>query len=306
MNEFESYSPVDVITANLEETDRRRRMLDEQELSHLRELACEIASTGDLSELLTTLPDHRLPNAGRNGDPGRDRRTQRSVALAAEIARLAYEAHQTAIGLYLPESEPARPSGQNRIIYQKNSYTNEAFLRLSTLLPDARAVYAHSYPASCEEVWRGTCDYCILPIENSAEGQLTSFTRLLERHELKIAASCDVFDSGNVRCTRFALLRRNTLPVFEAPLSERILEFSLPCGLSPGVGDILRAAELSHLTLLRIDTLPRLGAEGEQNTYFSFLTVGGDIRTFLLYLAMEAPHYTLIGLYPNLIQKGKT
>ncbi len=300
MREFDLYSPLDVIAANLEESDTRQGLLREQERSHLSELAHEIVAAAKLPELLASLPDYRLPATGL---PALDR-TRKCVTLAALIRKCFSEPKELPVGFFFPESELLESTDTHQIIYQRNSYTNDAFLHFSEILPSARAAYAHSYRAACEDVYNGICEYCILPVENSNEGQLTSFYRLIERYELKTAATCEILGNGSARSTRFALLRRNQLPIMELTGAECYLAFSLPQEHAPTPADILTAGALTGLTLSRVDSLPRAGEVGASDTHYVFSVSEGDVRAFLVYLAMEAPHATLMGLYPHLTQKG--
>ena len=68
--------------------------------------------------------------------------------------------------------------------------------------------------------------------------------------------------------------------------------------------ELLFAADFCRLTLLRSDT--RRTADGSATTRFVFGSVGGDLYTYLLYLAMEAPHHTPIGIYLHLANKGRS
>lgn len=314
MKEFDVYSPTDAVAANLQELFDRYTMLGEQELAHLRELADLIASASSLPSLLDALPDHRPPIAKQNEmlsqneaairQAGDLYQTRQTVFLCRELCRILGKKDKLLTGFFFPDSEELPASASNRIIYQKNSYTNDAFLQFSARLPNARAAYAHSFPAACEAVYNRECEYCILPVENSAEGQLNGFFRLIERYELNLALSCEVFGNASERSTRFALLRRNALPIMQVDGGEYFFEFSLPMGQKPDTCDLLTAAQLCGLRLYRIDSIPHLAAESRFLTHYVFDTKGADLHAFLLYLAMEAPHYTPIGLYPHLSQKG--
>ncbi len=133
---------------------------------------------------------------------------------------------------------------------------------------------------------------------------MTSFFRLIEQFELKITATCDILGNGSARSTRFALLRRNLLPVEASNSLDQALALSLPAEHTPTSADLLYAAALLGLTCRRTDSIPRRGAEHLTDTHFVFRTATGDLRAFLVYLAMEAPHATLFGLYTHLTQKG--
>lgn len=316
MNEFHVYSPEDIIAANLKESAERMDLIGEQELAHLYELATNISETEELSELLASLPDRKPPAFAPSEEmPLKNRialdalhrsyQSMKSALLCREIRQQIEKKRPLSPEVLFPETEEIRAEGMRRIVYQKSSYTDSAYLCFSTLLDQPRASYKHSFLSACEDVYNGLCEYCILPIENSVEGQLVSFARLIERYDLKIAATCDVVGNDTGRITQFALLRRNLLPLLCHPGCTEYFECTLPLDGTPELSDVLFAAKLCGLRLHRIGSTPPSVPDAPFFVRLSFLSKASDLSSFLLYLAMEAPHYTTIGLYPHLSQKGK-
>lgn len=306
MKDFHVYSPTDIIAANLRESAERRDALREQEWAHLCELAAEIAQEESLPELLSSLPDHRPSTVSDASASPRWRMhaTEQSVRLCMALSNQLTKQKSFPVSALLSDAEPSDTDAPARIIYQKSSYTDEAYLALSSLLSHPQASYAHSFHASCEAVYNGECEYCILPVENSVEGELGTFSRLIDRYELKIAATCEIVGNATARSTRFALLRKKLLPIIEAPDAAYFFECTLPQGHSPEVSELLAAAQMCGLRLYRINSLPQLSPDAAFAAHPCFLTTDADLRSFLLYLSMEAPHYTPIGLYPHLTRKG--
>ena len=315
MRDFDVYSPEDIIAKNLAECEQRKSLVQEQELAHLYELAAEIAQTRELSELLTSLPDHRpslLPSEHRaikvpdllHSSQSRQQ-THTKAMLCLALHHTLSQERAIPVGAYFSDAEEPTPTAYQRIVYQRSGYTDAAYLQLSALLSEPRAAYSHSFLSACEEVYNGHCEYCILPLENSTEGQLGSFSRLIERYDLKIAATCDIVGNDTGRVTRFALLHKHILPLFHLGGTEAFFECSLPLGNNPDVTDVLYAAQLCGMRLYRIDSQPRQGGDTQFSVHLSFRIANADLQAFLLYLAMEVPHYTPIGLYPHLQTKGK-
>jgi len=313
MEEFRSYSPEDVIAANLLELDRRAESLSEQSLAHLHELA-EAIVAGDVqdSEFIASLPDRRPPRAPVNTELLSQNAasvhflqalsdTWKRVVLCQRINQLAKTRQKLSIESFFPDLEHLQDSARDRIVYQRNSYTDTAYLRFASLLTSPRAIYSHNFETVCEEVYNQNCEYCILPLENSTEGPLTGFVRLIARYELKIAATCDVPTVDESRVTRFALLRRNPIPWSTATDKDVFLAFSLLEG-EPSSADILYAARCCGLTLHRMDA-HAASTHDTIVTHYVFRTENSDLLSFLLYLGMEAPHYELQGLYPQLPEK---
>lgn len=313
MEEFLAYSPEDIIAANLNETDGRMNRLCEQEAAHLRELAAEIASGAlQISELIASLPDHRPPASPCQDIPEenrpmlehlcRMREVWKSVCLCTQIDRHLNSLGRLSISDFWEETDELEHTARGRIVYQRNSYADSAYLRFAALLQAPRAVYTHNFGTVCEEVVRGNCEYCILPLENSAEGPLNSFARLIDQYALKICATCDIPTTDGSRITRFALLCRDLSAVPEdVPNARRFFDFSLPVEGSPKQEAILYAATACGLVCNRIDSrVHRNEGVTQPVTQFSFFADHGNLRAFLLYLSMEASHYDPVGYYAHL------
>ena len=312
LRDYGTFSPEKVIAENLHELGARADILEEQEIAHLRELATEIAQGDDIADLLSSLPYYRIaptPPADDTLASNKELLSRSRGLFEAKqcmiLARALYEELQGRENLcasLFPDAEEIAPHATGRIVYQKSSYTDDAYLVFATLVPRARAAYAHSAHSACEDVYNGHCEYCILPIENAVEGELVGFAKLIAKYDLKIAACCDVVGTDASRQTRFALLRRNMLPLFvaDAPQNE-YFRFSLPAEFASLVAEILSAAKFYGLQLISANTLP----EGAIANFNITLAVrGGDLYSFLLYLATVAPQHTPIGIYSHITPKG--
>ncbi len=304
------YAPEDVIGKNLQELTQRFEALSEQELGHIRELASElIKEHSGLSDVLSSLPDRTVfkqtvPNANL---PPKSRHlseamhsvnlSYRKFLLAEELADLLSERTRLTAELFFPDPVDPSPVADARMIYQKSNYTDAAFLQFSAWFPTAHAAYAHSFPAACEEVFNGVCKYCILPIENTSEGTLHSFLRLIKQYELKINAVCNITDPVADRTTQFALLGKQLCHPFPATEAETFFVFSLPAR-ERNLSEILASVTLFRMQLHRIDMLSE--SASEQSVRVQLQVGNGDLPSFLLYLAIQAPHYTPLGWYSHI------
>ena len=307
LQSYGNYSPENVIAENLHELTARADILGEQEIAHLCELAKEIASGNDIADLLSSLPYNRIPSISPASNSLADNaellsrsRTLLEARQCMILCLTLYEElreNENLLAALFPDAEEIAPTANGRIVYQRNRYTDDAYLSFANLVQDARAAYVHSFHAACEEVYNGHCEYCILPLENAVEGELVGFAKLISQYDLKIAACCDIMGTDASRQTRFALLRRNMLPLLAKDLKRNeFFRFSLPVLQSVSVSDILSAAKFYGLQFISMNTLP----QGE-SAYFNltFSIRGGDIYPFLLYLATVAPQYTPIGIYSH-------
>ncbi|MBE6557640.1 MAG: hypothetical protein E7661_01320 [Ruminococcaceae bacterium] len=215
---------------------------------------------------------------------------------------------------------PAAAKG--RIAYMTGSFVDKAYIRFAEELPHCRAAGFHSFIDACEEVWGGLCEYCILPLENSVEGKLPGFAKLMVKYRLHIIAVCDVTGTGGrgEETTRFALLRLadedraaeiSPLATRDHPVTHIEL---LHTTASPGFSEIVAAAEFCGLSLARADTLPAeelypllsgnsFSADKEPvapliSTVWE--TEKSALSAFLCYLSLEASDDPILGLYPHL------
>ena len=188
-----------------------------------------------------------------------------------------------------------------RIAYMKNNYTESAFLKFSKAAANARSAYFQSFEDVCEEVYSGSCEFCILPIESSSEGRLNSFYSMIDRYELKIAATCMVDHHDSQRFTRFALLRKSLREITHLRTNSKDQIFEFKCTLQTEeaslLGDILSSSRACRLQLIRIDSLPLPYNDKMISFYVSMNVNGGDLLTFLAYLTLEIPQCELLGVY---------
>ncbi len=297
MEEFRYYSPEDVIYRNLRETAARMDMLRQQELAHLCELAHEIVSDIENSpDFVTSLQDiFPYEEAESRGLDD----TRRCLAFCMEIQKQLESRMPIRTEFFFDEPEAVSDAASGRIAYQRSSYADAAYLRFASLLPAARAAYTHSFQAACEEVFNGFCEYCLLPLENSSEGLLNSFSRLIDGYRLKIAATCDITATDGMRTTRFALLRRDLLPTLRGKQNQLCFELSLPFGDRVSPAALLEAAAICGLKPTRLDSRPQSDAPEQPILHGVFRVDNGNLTAFLLYLSMQASLFEVIGLYPN-------
>ena len=308
---YGGYSPQDVIFENLRELEERRSLLREQLQAHLRELAREIDSDLSPDHFLSSLPDYcqslREELLGMTGIEtyaltGEQllTRVEISVILCRELCRILEGRTALTPDFFLPSNEETLTHACH-IAYQKSLPADDAFLSFSKVLNEARVSYADSFSAVCEEILSERCEYGILPMETSTEGSLSGFPRLLDRYGLRILLSVEVPTHGERGRTRFALLGRDTTPPPGTDGSLRSqLELSLASYEEHPVEELLLAARLCGLSLETMHVSPATEDSGRPRFHPRFSTVGAELCSFLLYLAMEAPHCDILGFYAEI------
>ncbi len=196
-----------------------------------------------------------------------------------------------------------------RVAYQRNIFADEAFLHFSPHIQEPKAAYFGSFAGVCEQVYNGLCEYCILPLENSQDGKLLRFYGLIQKYELKIVLTCEVTASDQRHVTTFGLCKRSLqipTPMLYGIHRNACFEFIFwqDSDDYPGLGDVLAAAQACSLRLIRADCLPRSDDEIMVGAGYPFnisLDIeNGDLRTFLLFLALDAPFCLPLGIYHHL------
>ncbi len=199
------------------------------------------------------------------------------------------------------------------VAYLQNSYSDEAFSAFSEYLCRADSkddipdrILCDDLASVCEAVENGSAAYCILPIENISDGRLSGVRRLLFRYDLRIAQTVTLRESGMV----FALLRKNLGRIAAAKEGPIFYEFSLSDSQKTRLGEILHAAEFLGLSVHKIDSV-LLSHSSAGCVYDILLSCRDNISAahrlscFILYLILEAPDFSPIGIYRNTERSGQ-
>ncbi len=178
--------------------------------------------------------------------------------------------------------------------YMRNLYSDRAFERFSTEIERLTAQYFSSFSAVCEEVYYDRCQYCILPMQTTDDGTLSSFSRMIEKYELKIRKICDIPTQDGETTVRYALLRRGIVPqcpdngYFEA-------SFILPEYLQ--IGRFLAACESTGAVIDRIRTMPLSYADDIVSLCVTFRITPENAAPLLYFLRAVLHSYIPEGLY---------
>lgn len=183
-----------------------------------------------------------------------------------------------------------------KVSYLRNKFTEKAFDKFARLIYDPKILNAGSFEDSCEDVYNGICEYCILPIDNSVDGRLSAFYALISKYDLHIIASTPVKDE-NVNTT-LALISRDTdfLKLGDS-LRGRMLQFEFSTANTSDISGIISFASSYGMKLIRIHSI-----KNDEDTSFTLLfsVEGVQLRfTELLSLCLSAiyPSFNIIGFY---------
>ena len=180
----------------------------------------------------------------------------------------------------------------------ENSYMNKALEKFSSVHRLYTKIHSN-FNEICESVSDGVCEYGILPIESLENGKLLRFYSLIDRYDIKINAACTVeSDDGSI--TQYALVGKSEELSSELFGKANCFEFCINLRNGQSLSDILLAASLCGLQLSKIDSLPIPYKETEYSYYLVFDISYGEIEAFLLYMNLEFPQYSTVGIFPKI------
>lgn len=297
---------IEICAKNLIALDQRQSTLFKTRAALISELAYSVCDGGNgtIDEIrrnyFAVLSQDQEPSSGSDQYFDGISIYER-IGICREISRLSKKSlfAESVLG----QNEPCPSSAKGRISYVKNNFTDSAYLAFSKSLKVSRCSYSDSFETICEDVFNGESEFCILPIETSADGRLFSFYSLIDRYELKISRICTVNHPGSSKFTRFALLCR-TLDGFERArytsndstvLELRIAQSHIEA--SP-LHNVFKAADACNMPLLRVDSRPLPYNDALLSYYAVFDISNAELPTFFTYIALEIPQCYALGIYP--------
>jgi prephenate dehydratase len=308
---FNIISDISISKQNIKNIDVRQNELFEIRNAILSELSYTICQDNDASfDTIKKGYDSIFHNSGTRGD-NKLKNYPEYISVIDKISFCRYyskskQSTQEISAMLFGEEEKTPLDIIGKVAYMKNPYTDSAYLIFSKSLTTPRSSYFSSFQSVCEEVYSGSCEYCILPIESSNDGKLMSFYSMIDKYELKITSVCTIRHSDNQKFTKFALLRKSisATGIFNASpayLNKRSIEIrvSQTSQAHSPLDNILFAANACSLKLQRIDSLP-LSYNDNLLGYYVVLTISHtDFKTFLTYLSLEHPESYIVGIYTS-------
>lgn len=220
------------------------------------------------------------------------------IAFLSELCHSEYSSKIKDI-LFIGSTEPTSAGAHSKISYLKNRYNDIAFEHFSNLISNAKPDYASNFAESCENVFDGRCEYCILPIMNSNDGRLMSFYSLIDRYELKISATVSIDAEGTSSTVKHALLSRACQEQSGRTQKNQnyIFEFSIIDENTDFFASLFEAANYIGAKLTCIDSIPMEYAPHTQKFFFSFCVPHNNAFSFRAFVALKHQAYTPIGFY---------
>lgn len=191
--------------------------------------------------------------------------------------------------------EDTTPFKDRKVSFVRGSQSGKAFERFARFIPGVLAEYEEDFKSACEAVAAGEANYAIIPVENSTDGRLHGFYRLIEKYSLSIVLSATVLSDDGEVSTKFALVYKSFDII--GNVGSRTLEFRITLADQGQMGNIILAANFFGADVLKIYSLP-ISSVGRENSFGITLAAdGADIAGLLCYLFLEYPQFFAIGLY---------
>ena len=198
---------------------------------------------------------------------------------------------------WLLESEEvvSYPIRDKKVSFVRGNQSGRAFECFAKYVPGVLAEYEEDFKSACEAVANGESTYAIVPVENSTDGRLNSFYRLIEKYALSIVLAADIPSDDYENSTKFALVYKS-LDVIKANGS-KMFEFKITFSEPRELGEVIFAAEYFGATVHKVYSLP-LSSGGRENSFDIILDLN-DANTagLLCYLFLEYSQFTAVGIY---------
>lgn len=193
------------------------------------------------------------------------------------------------------DRETVITTGDRKVSFVRGNQSGRAFERFARFVPGVLAEYEEDFKSACEAVASGESTYAIVPVENSLDGRLNSFYRLIEKYALSIVLSADIVSDDGESSTRFALVYKN-FDIIDSKGS-RMFECRITFGHQSELGNIILAADYFGAEICKIYSLP-LSSGGRENSFGIIFGIdGADLSGFFCYLLLEYPQFSAVGLY---------
>lgn len=182
--------------------------------------------------------------------------------------------------------------------WKGNRLSHQGFEQFSMLFSSAKALVSESFSEVCEQVVGQTSDFGILPIENTTDGRLSVFYKMLDKNDLKICAVCDVEDMENDTQTRLALISKSVSAI-ESDLP-RFLEFSFVSSDRERLRELLSVAEYFRTDLIRLSSLPISYRSEVGIDTVTFALKNETVLPYLIYLHLFFEDANILGFFVQL------
>ncbi len=179
--------------------------------------------------------------------------------------------------------------------WKENTDSSETYEGFKHLFKTTAPVYVKHFGDVCEAIAIGTSDFGIIPIENSIDGKLFGFYRMLERGDLMICATCDIENTEKDIHTKYALIAKKAYYFDE--VSPVCLELSFYAMDSAHLFELIHILEALNIEVSQINSLPPHYQTTGNRIYITLSVSTATLPIFLCYLWLFETDYSVLGLF---------
>ena len=221
---------------------------------------------------------------------------ERKAALCRKLCNNAKFSDELEEMIFFGDKEETEATAWRKIAYVRNKRNDKIFLDFSDAIGGAKAHYATSFSDACEAVFNGTCQYCIIPIENSSEGKIYSFYSMIDRYEMRINRVIREYSEETSQSVSFALASKK-LSLLTKNQERLRFEFSVTNESADIVSSIIEAVNCFGGNAVDVGTLPVPYDEPRRKFYFTVDISEADALACATYMSLEYAGYSPIGFY---------
>ncbi len=306
--EYKEYAPLDAIGENLSENGAKLARAFELRFGELDSLCRFSDSEAELLRLNERSLRHKFALKPEENAP---KPSCEAIEMYSEVCSLADHAMlcrtaaekncgglASVLGSLEPEQNEEALAFDPKIAYRKAPGADIAYEKFASVLPDASAHYCESFREVCESVKSGDAALGILPHENSEDGKLMSFVKLIDEFELRIVAACEVVSRGRGDATRYILIG-NELSLIAVLTGITTFEFELNDRGDGALSRVLSGASLLGLGVERLDTVGF--SDGGIIYDVRLATDQASLEAYVRFLELESVSFIPLGVYTELI-----
>lgn len=190
---------------------------------------------------------------------------------------------------------PTCPASAPIALWGVHSISRVGYERFSALFHSVEKISLESFAEVCDFVSDQSEAFGIVPLENTTDGRLAAFYKMLDRSELKICAVCDVEDPDTDTVTRLALISKVPYS-FEGDFF-RHMEFSLVVSEAQKRTELLGIIEKMGFSLTSLLSLPLSYRENAGIETVRVSLANQSAVPFLIYLYLFCEDINILGFY---------
>ena len=201
----------------------------------------------------------------------------------------------TALGITIPNFEgfdDILDENDLTVGYFSNRSADEAYFELLKRLPDAKQLICDGITAVCEELSSGSCELCMLPIYNSADGIMQNVYRQSVKYALNMVMSLEIPADRDVTI-RFGLFAPAPCKTKNADT----LQITVVCENTAEMAKLPEALVAYGAKFENISSVPPSVYDANSAWTFTFLVKNADIYKIHLFLQLFFPRFEVNGIY---------